>query len=71
MAEQIGISAELLHVPNAHPDTAISNSKVQRLRLDRHGLSWASRAQKAILGKPNLGGPSGRKRAGVGSAVAV
>jgi hypothetical protein len=47
------------------------NSKVQRLRLNRHGLSWASRPQEAIVGESNIGGPSGRKRAGVGSAVAV
>ena len=45
------------------------NSKVQRLRLNRHGLSWASRPQEAIVGESNIGGPSGRKRAGVGSAV--
>src|ERR1700730_14160834 len=46
------------------------NSKVQRLRLNRHGLSWASRPQQAILGESNIGGPSRRKRAGVGSALA-
>src|SRR6516165_8535022 len=46
------------------------NSKVQRLRLNRHGLSWASRAQEAIVGESNIEGPSGRKRAGVGSVVA-
>ena len=70
MAEQIGISAELLHVPNAHPAPAIIETAVQRLRLDRHGLSWASRPQQAIFGEPNIGGPGGRKRARVGSAVA-
>src|SRR5262245_14032238 len=46
------------------------NSKVQRLRLNRHGLSWASRPQEAIVGESNIAGPSGRKRAGVGSVVA-
>src|SRR5262249_48531532 len=46
------------------------NSKVQRLRLDRHGLSWASRSQKAMVGESNIGGPGGRKRARVGSALA-
>src|SRR6516165_11910333 len=46
------------------------NSKVQRLRLNRHGLSWAARPQEAILGESNIGGPSRRKRAGVGSALA-
>jgi hypothetical protein len=45
------------------------NSKVQRLRLNRHGLSWASRPQEAILGESNIGGPGRRKRAGVGSAL--
>jgi nucleotide-binding universal stress UspA family protein len=30
MAEQIGISAELLHVPNAHPATAISETAKSR-----------------------------------------
>ena len=39
------------------------------MRLNRHGLSWASRHQEAIVGKPNIRGPSGRKRAGVGSAT--
>src|SRR5262249_10728320 len=71
MAEQIGISAELLHVPNAHPSHCDHrNGKVQRLRLSHHGLSWASRAQEAIVGESNIGGPGGRRRAGVGSVVA-
>src|SRR5262245_9822169 len=47
------------------------NGKVQRLRLNHHGLSWASRPQEVIFGESNIGGPSGRKRAGVGSVVAV
>ena len=55
MAEQVGISVELLHVPNAHPATAII---VPRLRLNRHGLSWAARPQEAILGESNIGGPT-------------
>src|SRR6516164_2392266 len=46
------------------------SSKVWGLRLDRHGLSWASRPQEAVVGKSNIGGPRGRKRAGVGGAVA-
>src|SRR5262245_32964697 len=46
------------------------NGKVQRLRLNHHGLSWASRPQEVIFGESNIGGPSGRKRAGVGSVVA-
>jgi hypothetical protein len=46
------------------------NSKVQRLRLNRHGLSRASRPQKAFVGESNIGGPGGWKRAGVGGAVA-
>ena len=54
MAEQIGISAELLHVPNAYPAHDYRNSKVQRLRLNRHGLSWASRPQEAIVGESNI-----------------
>jgi nucleotide-binding universal stress UspA family protein len=70
MAEQSGVSSELLHIPNAHPATAI-NGKVQRLRLDRHGISWASRPQEAIFGESDIGGPSGRKRPGVGSSVAI
>ena len=71
MAEQSGISAELLHVPNAHPcHSDYRDGKVWRLRLNRHGLSWASRPQKTIFGESNIGGPSGRKRAGVGSAAA-
>jgi len=40
------------------------------MRLDRYGLSWATRPQEAILGESNIGGPSGRKRAGVDSALA-
>jgi hypothetical protein len=47
------------------------NSKVQRLRLDRHDLPWASRPEEAIVEESNIGGLNGRKRAGVGSAVAV
>jgi len=43
------------------------NSKVQRLRLNRHGLSWAERLQEAIFGESNVGGPSRRKCTGVGS----
>src|SRR5262249_1335008 len=39
-------------------------------RLNRHGFSWASRPQQAIFGESNIGGPGGRKRAGVGIAVA-
>ena len=68
-AEQTGISAELFFkCAPSHCD--YRNSKVQRLRLNRHGLSWASRPQQAILGESNIGGPGGRKRAGVGSALA-
>src|SRR6516165_2227130 len=43
------------------------NRKVQRLRLDRHGLS---RPSWHYCGESNIGGPGGRKRAGVGSALA-
>jgi nucleotide-binding universal stress UspA family protein len=62
-AEQNGISAELLHVPNAHPATAIIETAKSRgcdliVMASRHGLSWASRPQEAILGEPNIGGPS-------------
>jgi universal stress protein family protein len=46
------------------------NSKIQRLRLNRHGLSWASRPQEAIVGESNIASSSGRKRAGVSSVVA-
>ncbi len=52
MAEQIGKHpSEVLHVPNGRPaHRDYRNSKVQRLRRDRHGLSRASRLQEAILG---------------------
>ena len=69
LAEQIGISAELLHVPNAHPATAIIETAKSR-GCDLIALSWASRPQEAIFGESNIGGPSGRKRACVGGALA-
>ena len=70
MAEQIGTSAELFACSECAPSHRdYRNSKVQRLRLNRHGLSWASRPQEAIFGESNIGGPCGRKRAGVGSAI--
>ncbi len=35
-----------------------------------HGLSWASRPQEAVPRQPDIRGPGGRKRAGVGSTEA-
>jgi len=71
MAEQIGISVDFLACSECAPSHCdYGNSKVRRLQLDRHGLSWASRPQEAIIGQSNIGGPGGRKRAGVGGAVA-
>jgi len=71
MAERIGISADLLHVPNCAPSHCDHrNSKIQRLRPGRHGLAWASRTQEAIFGKSNIGGPRGRQHSGVGGALA-
>ena len=54
MAEQIGVTAELLHVSNAHPATAIIET-AKLLRLDRHGLSRAPRPQEVIFGELNIG----------------
>ena len=42
-----------------------------KMRPFPNGLSWASRPQEAVVGESNIGGPGGRERAGVGSAVAV
>jgi nucleotide-binding universal stress UspA family protein len=70
MAEQIGTSAELFACSECAPSHRdYRNSKVQRLRHDRHGLSWASRPQEACVGESNVGGSRRRKRAGVGSAL--
>ena len=70
MAEQIGISVELLHVPNAHPATAIiETAKSRGSDLIVNGLSWASRPQKAAIGESNIGGPGGRKRASASGAL--
>ena len=72
MAEQIGISAELFACSECAPSHCdYRNRKVQRLRLDRHGLSWPRRPQEAIAGESNIGGPSERNRAGVGSAAYI
>ena len=35
-------------------DCHCGNGKVERLRLNRHGHSWASRPQEAILGEPDI-----------------
>ena len=47
MAEQIGISAELLHVPNAHPATAIIETAKSRgcdlIVMASHGRSGLSK----------------------------
>jgi nucleotide-binding universal stress UspA family protein len=69
MAKQIGIASELLHIPNAHPATAIIDTAKSRGCEDRHGLARAARPQEAIFGESDIGGPRGRKRAGVGSAL--
>ena len=46
MAEQIGISVELLHVPNAHPATAIIETAKSRgcdlIVMASHGRRGAS-----------------------------
>src|SRR6516225_417967 len=47
MAEQTGMSAELLHATDAHPATAIIETA--KSRGCDHGLSWASRPQEAIF----------------------
>ena len=58
MAEQIGIICRTFTCSECAPSHCdYRNSKVQRLRLDRHGLSWASRPQEAIFGESNIGGP--------------
>jgi nucleotide-binding universal stress UspA family protein len=51
MAEQIGISAELLHVPNAHPATAIIEGRLMGIAASRsyfwgakHRKSWRTEA---------------------------
>src|SRR5215467_9753520 len=44
----------------------LSKQQSPEAATNRHGLSWASRPQEAIFGESNIGGPSGRKRAGVG-----
>jgi nucleotide-binding universal stress UspA family protein len=52
-AEQIGISTELMHIScseRASSKCDHRNSKVQRLRSNRHGLAWASRPEQAFLG---------------------
>jgi len=55
MTEQIGISAELLQRSECTPSHCdCRSSKIQRLRLDRHGYSRASRPQEAVFGQPNI-----------------
>ena len=71
MAEQIGISAELLHVPNAHPATAIIETAKSRgcdlIVMASHGRRGL---RKLLLGSQTSEVLARRKRAGVGSAVA-
>ena len=69
MAEQIGISVILACSECAPGHCDYRNSKVQRQRFDRYGLSWASRPQKAAIGESNIGGPGGRKRASASGAL--
>jgi nucleotide-binding universal stress UspA family protein len=70
MAEQIGISAELLHVPNARPATTIIETAKSRgcdlIVMASHGRRGL---RKLFLGSQTSGGPDGRQRAGVGSAL--
>jgi nucleotide-binding universal stress UspA family protein len=55
IAEQIGVSAELLHIPNAHPATAIvETAKSRGWDLIVIALSRASRPQEAVLGEPSI-----------------
>jgi len=72
MAEQIGISAELLHVPNAYPAPAIIETAKSRgcdlIVMASHGRRGL---RKLLLGSQNIEGPGGRKRAGVGSVVII
>jgi hypothetical protein len=42
------------------------NSAVQKLRLDRHGLSWTPRRQETSVRESDVRGPGGRERAGAG-----
>ena len=51
MAEQIGISAELLHVPNAHPATAIiETAKSRGCDLIVMASHWRRGLRKLFLG---------------------
>ena len=67
MAKQIeNISRTLAYSECAPGDCDCRHSKVQGLRLNRHGLARAARPQEAIFRESNIGGSGGRKRAGVG-----
>ncbi len=71
MAEHIGISTVALARFECAPRHCdYRNSKVERLRLDRDGLSRGVAASNALAGQPNIGSPGGRRRAGVSSALA-
>jgi hypothetical protein len=48
----------------------LSKQQSPEAATNRHGLSWNSRPQEAVFGESNIEGPSGRKRAGIGSVVA-
>ena len=71
IAEQNGITAELLHVPNAHPAAAIIETAKSRgcdlIVMASHGRRGI---RKLLLGSSNVAGLSRQKRAGVGRAVA-
>ncbi len=73
MAEQTGISAELVHIPDAHPATAIIETAKSRgcdlIVMGSHGRR--NFVRKLLLAGSDIGGPSGRKRAGVGSVLSV
>ncbi|MGY4343392.1 nucleotide-binding universal stress UspA family protein [Bradyrhizobium sp. LM2.9] len=74
MSEQIGTPAEFLHVPNAHPATAIIETAKSRgcdlIVMASHGRRGLRKLFLGRLGQPDIRGPGGRKRTRAGGAEA-